>query len=234
MSRAIREFVKSRSITRLCHFTPSRNLGHIWAGDLGVLATSTLMDDEAAVLNPTDRERRDGHLGHISCSVQFPNSWYFRQARGKEKLFLDWVILFIEPRYLWEPGAKFCPRNAAANHGRDIREGFEGLVALYSEAVAGACGKTYKRSRYHLPSCPTDDQAEVLIPNPIRRESILGVAVRTAEQARNERSRFRIQGVPSPRFWIAPTLFDANRLSAAIREGNVPSEEEFDEEIADG
>ena len=86
----IKTEAERRGITRLCHFTPSRNLAHIASDPKGILASRHLLDDEKIVFNPTDRERLDGHKGHVCCSIQYPNAWYFRTARGKEVLFRDW------------------------------------------------------------------------------------------------------------------------------------------------
>ena len=110
----IRERARRRGITRLCHFTPSRNLAHIASDSNGLLASRHLQDDEAAIFNPTDKVRLDGYPGHVCCSIQYPNAWYFRKARDNERLFPDWVVLLIDVRYLWQAGTKFCPRNAAA------------------------------------------------------------------------------------------------------------------------
>jgi len=91
---AIRQEVAKRRIARLCHFTPSRNLAHIAAGEIGILATRNLQQDERSVLNPTDLQRLDGHTGYISCSIEYPNAWYLDRARAQDTLFRDWVILF--------------------------------------------------------------------------------------------------------------------------------------------
>ena len=114
----IRKEAERRGITRLCHFTPSRNLGHIVEDPTGILASQYLQEDEKAVFNPTDSERLDGLPKHVCCSIQYPNAWYFRTARSQERLFRDWVVVFIRAHYLWRTGTKFCPRNAAASHGR--------------------------------------------------------------------------------------------------------------------
>ena len=119
----IRERANRRGVTRLCHFTPSRNLAHIASDTRGILASRHLKGDEAAIFNPTDKARLDGHTGHVCCSIQYPNAWYFRRARENERLFPDWVVLLIDARYLWQAGTKFCPRNAAAGHGRVVHEG---------------------------------------------------------------------------------------------------------------
>lgn len=226
MIEKIRLEVERREITRLCHFTPSRNLLHIASGTLGVLATRRLKGDERAVYNPTDLQRLDQHEGHICCSIEYPNAWYFDQARGKDVLFLDWVILMICPSYLWAAGTRFCPHNAAKNYGRDVAEGHSAFVAMFADSVQGAYGRTYVRTPRRLPCCPTDEQAEVLIRDRIDLADILAIAVPNESQARNEVVRLRLAKAPLDRFKfvIAPEVFDKRKLSQHIRSGTRPIE----------
>lgn len=215
----IRAEATRRGIMRLCHFTPSRNLGHIAADKEGVLASCHLKENEKSILNPTDVRRLDGYLDHVSCSVQYPNAWYFRTARSREPLFLDWVVLFITPDYLWREGTKFSPRNAATEGGGLVREGYEAFLALFAKSV----GK-YARSPYHPDFLPTDEQAEVLIPDRVRREDILAVAVCDEAQARREDSRLGFLGLKPVPFVIVDEFYDPRRLSKLLRSGRMPRE----------
>lgn len=221
---SIRANAERRGITRVCHFTPSRNLGHIAVDPAGVLATQHLEDDEKAVLNPTDLMRLDGHPDHVCCSIQYPNSWYFRNARAHEPLFRDWVVLLIEPHYLWRAGTKFCPRNSAAEHGRLIGEGPEAFEALFANAVEGV--RTYRRGPSHPAFLPTDEQAEVLIPDRIQRKDVIGIVVRDDAQAAREISRLELLGRRPPSMLIVSEFFNPNALSRLLRAGNLPPERE--------
>lgn len=227
MNEAIRAGAVARGITRLCHFTPSRNLGHIATQTQGILATQHLRADEKAILNPTDQGRFDGYPDHICCSIQYPNAWYFQKAREKEHLFRDWVVLLIAARYLWLPGTKFCPRNASANHGGQVRGGAEAFESLFAPNVQGAYSKTFHRSDSHPPWLPTDDQAEVLIPDRIQREDILGVAVRDESQAKRELARLEQLDAPVLQVVIAPLFFSAGQMSRSLRNGDLPVEREY-------
>lgn len=227
MNEAIRTSVMARGITRLCHFTPSRNLVHIATQRQGVLATQHLQDDEKAVLNPTDLERLDCHPDHVCCSIQYPNAWYFQKAREREHLFRDWVVLLIAARYLWMPGTKFCPRNAAAHQGRKVLGGVEAFEALFAPSIDGAYGKTFRRFNSHPLWLPTDDQAEVLIPDRILREDVLGIVVRDESQAKREAVRLEQLNEPVPRLFIAPLFFFPKELSQSLRAGDLPREQEY-------
>jgi hypothetical protein len=226
MNGDIKNQAKLRGISRICHFTPSRNLVHIATGSTGVLATKNLKSDERNAFTPTDLIRLDNHEGHISCSIEYPNAWYFDKAQAKDPLFRDWVILLIDPKYLWTKDTLFCPRNAASARGAGIAGGAEAFKALFAESVRGAYGKVRSRSATHLSACPTDEQAEVLISDNVSLNDILGVVVVSEKQAKNELSRLRHLGVPPNRFRliVAPILFDNRRLSMYIRSGKRPNE----------
>lgn len=226
MSNEIRREAARRGITRLCHFTPSRNLAHIASDRVGILATKRLQEHERRIFTPTDLSRLDGHEAYISCSIEYPNVWYFDKAKSRDIVFKDWVVLFITPKYLWHSGTRFCPRNAASNCGRDVSEGEAAFLALFDDSIKGAYGKAFTRLPVHLSCCPTDDQAEVLIPDQIALADILTIAVATKTQAKNEVARFRLMNIPEDRFKfvIAPDLFDKNALSRLIRSGKRPVE----------
>lgn len=226
MIESIKREVERRGITRLCHFTPSRNLLHILTTEQGILATKKLEENERNVFTPTDLQRLDRHEDHICCSIEFPNAWYFEQVKSKDNLFRDWVVLFINPKYLWFPGTRFCHRNAASNYGTNIIEGEEGFKAMFADTVSGAYGKTRCRCPNHLPCSPTDDQAEVLVPDQITISDILAIAVPTETQVKQEVTRLRILGITEDRykFVILPEIFDARTISNLIRSGKRPRE----------
>ena len=224
MIDAIRVRATERGITRLCHFTPSRNLGHIATDLTGVLSTARLEADERRVFNPTDRVRLDGFPDHVSCSIQYPNAWYFSTARGNERLFRDWVVLLIRPHYLWARGTKFCPRNAAADSGRGVAEGLPAFESLYAPAVRGGDGRTYRRLSGRPSWLPTDEQAEVLIPDRIEHGDLLGVVVADKAQGRLELARLVQLEAEAPPIYVAPDFFDRYALSTKIRNGRIPEE----------
>ena len=238
MSRgsAVEAEVKARGITRLCHFTPSRNLAHIVAGKKGILATGKLQADERSVYTATDLQRLDGFTEHVCCSIEYPNAWYFERVRGKELLFKDWVVLLVTPKYLWMPGTRFCPRNAAAGYGQEVAEGVAAFKLLFAERTIGAYSRTYIRSPLTASCCPTDEQAEVLVPDLIELHDIVGIAVRDEDQARTELVRLELLGIPHSTlttlaFIVAPAFWNKYSLSAALESGKHPVETKFDQTI---
>ena len=226
ISETIRAEALRRGITRLCHFTPSRNLAHIANDDIGVLSTKKLKQAERALFNPTDLKRFDRHEDHVCCSIQYPNAWYFDRAQANEPLFRDWVVLFIAPEYLWRKGTLFCQRNASACFGAGVRGGDEAFRSMFARCTQGAYGRKFTRAAGHLDSCPTDQQAEVLIPDAVPHRAIIGVVVKDRAQAQNETARLRIAKAKrqSFKFVIAPTLFDKRELDKCITAGTLPAE----------
>jgi hypothetical protein len=150
MSAELQREVQTRGITRVCHFTQSRNLVHIAGDPEGVKSTKTLQADQNACFTATDAKRIDGYTDHVCCSIEFPNAWYLARAEAKENLFKDWVVLFVSPDYLWNPDTRFCARNAAASRGIYVVKGFAGFQSLFAQEVNGAGGKTWQRLGGHL------------------------------------------------------------------------------------
>ena len=222
-SARIRAEVEARGISRLCHFTASRNLAHILSEGQGLLASSHLRDDERAVFNPTDLKRLDGYTDHVCCSVQFPNAWNFRKVQVKERVFCDWVVLFLDPRYLWHPGTKFCPTNASRDSGSRVEGGFNAFRAVFAHCVEG--DRLYTRGRDHPEWLPTDEQAEVLIPDRISARDIMGIAVRGETQAKRESARLRTLCLEAPPFVLVPEFYDTPQLSRLLRSGRRPVEQ---------
>lgn len=228
MTEALREAIINRGITRLCHFTPSRNLVHIATDPRGILATKLLSDDERAIYNPTDLARYDGQPGHVCCSIQYPNAWYFRKARADERIFTDWVVLLLSPDCILRQNVKFCTRNAAAGGGQFLAKGLDAFNGMFAESVSGSQSRIYTRCPGHPSNVPTDQQAEVMIPDSIDLSDVIGLAVCDASQARREFARLTTLNAKVPAIYIIPEFFDPQSLNVAIRSGRLPVEHLFE------
>lgn len=216
----------SLGVTRLCHLTPFRNLLHIASG-AGVRSVADLNADERSAFTQQDLERFDNHPDHISCSVQYPNVWYLRQklrSLTTDQLFFpDWVCLFITPDNLDRPGVLSCHRNAAAAGGALLKPGLDAFKAMYDDPVNGSRGPI---GRGRKPaSCPTDDQAEVMIPKFIPLAHCSHIAVRSEEQALRIYGALDLVGAPVAQLsWtIAADLFET-ASSGTLRAGGFPTE----------
>lgn len=190
------------------------------------MSTRTLSEEERDIFDATDLARLDGYAGHISCSIEYPNAWYFTKAKAGETLFKEWVILFIAPHYLWQPDTLFCPRNAASEGGRYVDQGSAAFASLFAQRVPSP--RCPLRRALHLLASPTDDQAEALVADQIAASDILAIAVPSAEQAALEQERLNYLGLGDQvKFVVAPTLFDPRALARAIRAGERPLETEW-------
>jgi len=206
----------TRGITRLCHFTQSRNLAHIFDDTFGLCSTRTLQAHDMPH-NPTDPDRYDGRDDLVCCSIEYPNTYYFVKVREHDRLFKDWVVLLIDPSYLRHPETCFCPCNAARSRGGYIKTGLNGFRSLYATTSPGI---SFSRPAGHLPAAPTDIQAEVLLKDPIPLESIIGIAVQSEKQAQREVCRLNLQGISIDKpIYIAPDFFKRTTLSGLIQRG---------------
>jgi hypothetical protein len=221
---AIRADAQRRQVTRLCHFTPSRKLLHILTQTGALLPTQQIRERYPDLLDVTDNQRIDGRLDCICCSIQYPNVWYFRRVKDADILFKDWVIICLHPSLLWERDALFAPRNAAARGGTLLQPGWTGWRAMFQDQVQGMGNRVYTRQQ--LPdSCPTDDQAEVLIPDPIPTQYIHTIIVSSAQQLREEQTRLQVLRLEVAVEWrVAPALFTRG-CSDLLRRGRIPEEE---------
>ncbi|MGJ8638516.1 MAG: DUF4433 domain-containing protein [Opitutaceae bacterium] len=214
---------KARGIRRLCHFTQSRNLAHIFDDPYGICSTKTLKEHEMPH-NPTDTSRYDGREDLVCTSIEYPNTYYFSRVRENDLLFKDWVVLFIDPSHCWASDTHFCPCNAARAHGSYIQSGLSGFNSLFNETAQGP-GFTITRSTNHLQQAPTDMQAEVLLKDPIPLTSITGIAVQSIDQAKQELVRFKLQGISFDKpIFIAPSFYEKASLAALIKSGKKPTE----------
>ncbi len=235
-ARKICQEVQRRGITRLCHFTQSRKLYSILVS--GLLSRSLLEDEFSDLLTPTDMERFDKRLDYISCSIEYPNTWYLKIAQKnnpEKQLFNDWVVLYLSVDLIWAPKTLFSPCNAAYSGGRLLQPGYDSFKKLFERVVH--CKQPRIRPNGMLPCCPTDDQAEVMIYQCIHPEYIWGIAVESEEQANKEYRRLRFlfeqakRSLPPLKWFIAPDIFPDHTgwppWSSMVRQGQRPQEVEW-------
>lgn len=213
--------------TRLVHFTPARNLAHIlYDGQLR--SSKELAEAAPEQFTPTDRERFDAHSDHVCCTFQFPNAYYQDVASQKPAHvnYPNWVILTLDKSLVLKPDAFFCGCNAAWGSGAYLQPGAQALAHCWADP---SIPRGRPRGARHLPSAPTDLQAEVLIPGPIPVSAVTGIIVMTKEDAAEQQDILqRLQIDPGQRPWsVAPLLFDKCALARAIQRGDTPLETPF-------
>ena len=211
-------FLLSKDVTRICHFTKAVSLLHILTSSDGILATNFLNEQQK---RNNDLERLDNNLDFVNCSIEYPNTWYLKRVRDNDPIFKDWVIIFIDLNSLKNKQLKFCPCNAATANGKYIDSEYSTLVNMYNPVLNYKWLR--KRTAKMLPCCPTDDQAELLIHKNIELSNITGLAVTNEMIAFEVDARCKILNVATPPIFIAPDLFET-KCSDLIRRGIRPQE----------
>lgn len=208
-----------RGVTRLCHFTKFQSLTHIIPSADGILASSSIRQD---IKNVTDTARYDGELDYVCCSVQYPNSWFLRKAmqNNTDKIFKDWVVLYVDLSILKYKSSKFCPCNASKASGAFINDRMEEIDSIFATSVPTF---NYPRTPKMLASCPTDGQAEIMIRDNIPREKIIGIAVGNEDVAKRIFGMLKMYGKEKIPLYIAPDVLTPN-WSNMIKNGCRPVE----------
>lgn len=217
----IQNEIKNRGITRLCHMTTMENLISILDEETGILADDYIAEDK---LNRNDHYRLDGRTDYISTSIQYPNIWYLNYRRKFTPESKDWAIIFIDSDICGRNNTLFSPVNAAKACGIHLATGVSALKASFSANVNGRI-----RPLNMFTSCPTDDQAEVMIHKEIPVDYFKGIAF----ESKVAMDRFLYladrYGLSYPDLYIAPELFTI-QLSNKIRLGIKPQEVKVMEE----
>ncbi len=213
-----KSFLISRGVTRLCHFTKFVHLTHILSSPDGILASQNINSD---ILEQTDPVRLDGRIDSVCCSVQYPNTWYLKKVRERDqdRIFSDWVVIFIDLDILEKRTIAFSPCNAAKGCGQYIFDDINMLNQLYADVTTAG----RRRDSQLLSCCPTDDQAEILISGSIPRSFFTGFAVNDKERADHLYALLSVNSMENVPIVIAPDLFSTN-WSPLVHRGKLPSE----------
>nr|WP_272214504.1 DarT ssDNA thymidine ADP-ribosyltransferase family protein [Marinicella sp. W31]MDC2880122.1 DarT ssDNA thymidine ADP-ribosyltransferase family protein [Marinicella sp. W31] len=175
----IEETALELDIPFLVHFTRCSNLSSIMKYGLIPVSTGRQSGIRQEV---NDHNRWDRHRNATSLSIGFPNYQMFYKYRQLNP-DIDWAILLLKPRILWQLGCAFCRHNAA---DRRIRNSDIGDLksaatfrAMFNEDDTLSARSVERLERYD----PTDPQAEVLVFGAIPPEEITGVVFESDEAA---------------------------------------------------
>jgi len=148
------EFLKSRGVTELIHFTPATNLPSILAN--GIIPRKRL-EQVGVEFTYVDENRLDGKE-HINLSITNPNIRMFFKFR--KRMQCDFVVLTLDTSILSKYNHSYITTNAASNQAMpcNIEELFSG-----------------NRPEGFQNNWTTDNQAEVLVDETISPEYILSV-----------------------------------------------------------
>lgn len=167
----IKEFAQELGIPHLVHFTHVSNLESIIEhGLLSREKVDALNKD--AVTN--DEERYDGRTNTISLSIAHPNDRMFYKYRDNDE---DWCVLGVKREILWKDDCLFLKHNAADARMSTKEDGelstIEAFKSMYDEMDELDSRQEQCLERYD----PTDKQAEILVPDKIPVEYLIGAYV---------------------------------------------------------
>ena len=174
-----KEEIERRGIECLIHFTPTINLYSIFEqGKIMSRAKLEGLDiEQFDVLDYaqfTDEIRFDDKR-YINLSISGPNTFLFSKFREKTKedITINWCVIKIDPKHIYDKETKFSVTNAASNAAKriGISSDFEKFKMLFAENIDIPYGV---RGRTNL-KFPTNVQAEVLVKDFIPVESIISV-----------------------------------------------------------
>ena len=211
----IQAFLNQRGVTRLCHMTQIEKIIEMIANGNGIVANEFLQDFSKFI---NDHERLDGKNDYVSTSIQYPNTWYYRNKKDSIPGMKDWAVIFINPYSCIDINSIFCPVNSAKGRGQYIGKDIEVLIHSFDKNVRGR-----ERLSSMLANCPTDDQAEVMIYHSVLLRDFMGIAFENEAVLNRFLKLSNRRNLDLPSLYIAPELFDTS-LSTKIRCGIVPEE----------
>ena len=148
------DFLRSRGVTELIHFTPATNLPSILAN--GIIPRNRLEQEGAKFVYP-DPNRHDGKE-HINLSITNPNIRIFFKFR--KRMPNDFVVLTLDTSILSKYNHSYTTTNAASN---------QAMPCSVEELFSGNRPEGFRNN------WTTDNQAEVLVDETISPEYILSV-----------------------------------------------------------
>lgn len=217
----IEDFVRMRGISRLVHFTPLNNLLGIY--EIGALWAKSKIESYAKEHNDcflldyirwNDGLRLDGRCDCINMSVQRINHALFDRFRKKFAQCDVWCVLEFPPTLLERDGVVFTIGNAASSYVRAHGSGcgIKALKAMFADpVVVGNCYGTTMSTRGGVPkNCPTNRQAEVMIPGAISCSEVSGIVFANEEHACRAARALHVAypGLDLPPIRVCPADFE--------------------------
>jgi len=206
---SISEYIVERSIKRLVHFSPRRNLigmfrlGGIWPrAQLIEYANANADQDLMAYVTWNDSVRLDNRQDCINLSIERINPYLFPVFQRKfEERFHDdepWCIIEIDPSVMMFEGVVFTIANAASGFVKRVgtATGLLGLKALYADKISVEKGYRVQvdvRTPDMCSAFPTSPQAEVMVPAVIPLDKIIGIVFPGEEDLLQVKAMLSIQ-----------------------------------------
>lgn len=207
-----REIV-NRKIRYLIHFTPTINLYSIL--EHGKIMSRKVLEnldieqfDILDYVQFTDNVRYDDK-SFINLSISGPNTFLFSkfQERTKDVITINWCVLKIDPKHIYEKETKFSVTNAASNAAKSI--GVTGDIGKFKMIFADNINIPYGIRGRIKPKFPTNVQAEVLVKNEISVDSIIEVCFDSHESLASAKAA--LSEFDTNNFVVDKEIFSPNR-----------------------
>lgn len=179
--KKIKEYIESRKVTSLLHFTNVKNIPSIMTN--GLLGMEELSSKNITVLS-NDLYRYDAINNAICTSISFVNYKMFYKLRC-DNPNEDWAVIKISPSVLWEKPCVFCSDNAANARVSSIPSAIR-MDLPYLESMFCDEFDFIKRSDLKIPDFyTTNPQAEVMVLNGIEVDYIESINIDEASKVNN-------------------------------------------------
>jgi len=196
------EEIAKRKIKYLIHFTPTINLYSILENKK-IMSRAKLENldieqfDILDYIKFSDNIRYDDK-NYINLSISSPNTFLFSkfQSNSKDNPEINWCVLKISNKYIYENSTLFSVVNAASYSAKNqfgISKDSNGFKNMFMKEVTYN-NRCFNRVKYNLKDkYPTDIQAEVLVKDIILSDDIIEVCFKNEEdlaQAKAAMSEF--------------------------------------------
>lgn len=212
--------IENRNIEFLIHFTPTLNL-------YSILEQEKLMSRE--ILENLDIEQFDildyvkftdnvryDDKSYLNLSLSGPNTFLFSKFRQKTSndITINWCVLKIDPKYIYENHTLFSITNAASNSAKR-QFGISGDLQKFKQLFAtelniNTFNGVRKLTRGNIADkYPTDIQAEILIKNSLPLNSIISICFQSEEKLAEAKAA--MYEFDTSKFVVDAKIFSPNR-----------------------
>lgn len=173
--------IADRGVEHLIHFTPTINLLSIFEqGKLlsrALLEQNNIDDTLLDFIEFLDSIRFDDK-NYINLSISSPNYFLFKRFRERtqDKPYINWCVLKINPKYIYQAETLFSVTNAASSIAKNtyrITDDIQKFRKIFENGITSKVGALQRGTL--KPKYPTDVQAEVLVKNEIAISDILQI-----------------------------------------------------------
>jgi len=208
--------ISDRVIEHLIHFTPTINLLSIFEQSKllsrALLEQNDIDDTLLDFIEFLDSIRYDDKH-YINLSISSPNYFLFNRFRERtqDKHYINWCVLKINPKYIFQKDTLFAVTNAASSIAKNVYRisgDIEKFKKLFENGLSLKIG-IVQRGNLKL-KYPTDVQAEVLVKNEIAIADIMEVCFK--DEADLAKGKAALNDYNTSNFVVDSKLFTNSRI----------------------